>query len=57
MDIPNHNIIYLIEGNLNFFNPPRNMSKETLYSCFVSLMYFQGFSVSVQMILKKVQNL
>lgn len=45
MDIPNHNIIYLIEGNLNFFNPPRNMSKETLYSCFVSLMYFQGFSV------------
>ena len=44
-NIPNHNIIYLIEGNLNSFSPPKNMSKETLYSSFVSLMYFQGFSV------------
>ena len=45
MNISNHNIIYLIEGNLNYFTPPKNMNKETLYSTFVSLMYFQGFSV------------
>ena len=45
MNISNHNIIYLIEGNLNYFTPPKNMNKETLYSSFVSLMYFQGFSV------------
>tara|TARA_Y100000389_G_scaffold195328_1_gene226605 strand:- start:1545 stop:2357 length:813 start_codon:yes stop_codon:yes gene_type:complete len=44
-DIPNHNIIYLIEGNLNCFKPTKNMSIETIYSSFVSLMYFKGFSV------------
>lgn len=44
-DIPNHNIIYLIEGNLTSFKPSKNMSIETIYSSFVSLMYFKGFSV------------
>lgn len=39
--IPNHNIIYLIEGDINRWK----MIKSTLYSAMVSLHYFKGFSV------------
>ena len=44
-NISNHNIIYLIEGNILNFKQNRNININTLISCFTSLMYFKGFSV------------
>ena len=46
LPIPNHNIIYLIEGdiNKNRFND-KKMEKLTLYSAIFSLNYYKGFSV------------
>ena len=42
----NHNIIYLIEGDMNRPNAFREkLDKTTLYSAMVSLHYFKGFSV------------
>lgn len=40
----NHNIVYIIEGNLTNFKP-RNMEKSTFYSCMFSLHFYKGFSV------------
>ena len=40
-EMPNHNIMYLIEGNLN----ATRMDKTTLMSCIFSLNYYQGFSI------------
>lgn len=46
IDHPNHNIVYLIEGDLNKFNMFKDrMDKMPLYSAMVSLNYFKGFSV------------
>jgi ERCC4-type nuclease len=44
---PNHNIIYLIEGDLNRVNrfKDNKMEKLTLYSSVFSLNYYKGFSV------------
>jgi ERCC4-type nuclease len=44
---PNHNIIYLIEGDVNKFNRFKDskMEKLTLYSAIFSLNYYKGFSV------------
>jgi len=44
---PNHNIIYLIEGDLNRVNRFKDskMEKLTLYSSIFSLNYYKGFSV------------
>jgi ERCC4-type nuclease len=44
---PNHNIIYLIEGDINRFNRFKDNKTEklTLYSAIFSLNYFKGFSV------------
>jgi len=44
---PNHNIIYLIEGDLNRVNrfKDNKMEKLTLYSSIFSLNYYKGFSV------------
>ena len=39
--VPNHNIVYLIEGNLN----QTRMDKKTLNSCVFSLNYVKGFSI------------
>tara|TARA_B100000902_G_C27322663_1_gene925842 strand:+ start:17330 stop:18088 length:759 start_codon:yes stop_codon:yes gene_type:complete len=39
----NHNIIYLIEGNIQ--NYKKNTFKQTLYSTIFSLNYYKGFSV------------
>lgn len=47
-EVPNHNIIYIIEGNMeNYKNNPRMRSihYKTLMSAMVSLNYFKGFSV------------
>jgi ERCC4-type nuclease len=44
---PNHNIYYLIEGDVNKPNrfKDNNVDKLTLYSAIFSLNYFKGFSV------------
>lgn len=44
---PNHNIYYLIEGDINKQNrfKDNNIDKLTLYSAMLSLNYFKGFSV------------
>lgn len=44
----NHNIIYLIEGdisNINIFKSDNKIEKLTLYSAIFSLNYYKGFSV------------
>lgn len=43
----NHNIFYLIEGNLSYYNNNKfnNIDKKTLLSSFVSITYFKGFSL------------
>ena len=42
----NHNIIYLIEGDINCFNTfKERIDKQTLYSAMFSINYFKGFSV------------
>ena len=43
-DIPNHNVLYLIEGSFKNY-ADRGVPKSTLYSCMVSLLYGKGFSV------------
>ena len=44
---PNHNIVYLIEGDINRVNrfKDNKMEKLTLYSSIFSLNYYKGFSV------------
>jgi ERCC4-type nuclease len=41
---PNHNIIYLIEGDVNKINNLKN-ERQTAYSAMFSLNYYKGFSV------------
>ena len=42
----NHNIIYLIEGDMERYNEAKGrIEKKTLYSAMVALQYFKGFSV------------
>lgn len=42
----NHNIIYIIEGDFERYNPTKGrMDKKTLYSALITLNYFKGFSV------------
>ena len=47
LDHPNHNIMYLIEGDINRVNRFRDtrIEKLTLYSAIFSLNYTKGFSV------------
>lgn len=46
LPIQNHNIIYLIEGDMNKYNDRYTRVKSTtLYSSMFSLQYFKGFSV------------
>ena len=43
--VHNHNIIYIIEGDFEKYNPKKGrMDKKTLYSALVTLNYFKGFS-------------
>lgn len=43
---PNHNIIYLVEGDMYRFNTfKERIDKQTLYSAMFSIHYFKGFSV------------
>ena len=42
----NHNIVYVIEGDLERYNPTKGrMDKKILYSALITLNYFKGFSV------------
>ena len=42
----NHNIIYLIEGDINKFNIFRErIDKQTIYSAMFSINYYKGFSI------------
>jgi ERCC4-type nuclease len=44
--IHNHNIVYIIEGDIERYNEKRtHISKKTLISCMFSLLYYKGFSV------------
>jgi ERCC4-type nuclease len=44
--IHNHNIIYIIEGDIERYNEKRtHISKKTLISSMFSLLYYKGFSV------------
>jgi ERCC4-type nuclease len=45
-NLHNHNIIYLIEGDIRVFNNKyTNVNKKALYSAMFSLQYFKGFSL------------
>ena len=40
----NHNIIYLVEGNLQSYNPNRGrLERKSILSAFVTITYFKGF--------------
>ena len=42
----NHNIVYLIEGDMQRFNSfKERIDKQTMYSAMFSINYFKGFSV------------
>ena len=42
----NHNIIYLVEGDIHKYNPfKERIDKQTLYSAMFSINYFKGFSI------------
>ena len=45
--IPNHNIVYLIEGDLSKFKESKynRVTKKTLLSSMFSILYYKGFSV------------
>jgi ERCC4-type nuclease len=46
LPLHNHNIVYLIEGDLTKFNTfKERMDKLTLYSAMISINYFKGFSI------------
>jgi len=45
--IPNHNIVYLVEGDLSKFKESKynRVTKKTLLSSMFSILYYKGFSV------------
>lgn len=46
LDIPNHNIYYLIEGNMDAYNSKyTRVTPSTLYSSMFSIQYYKGFSL------------
>lgn len=46
IDLHNHNIFYIIEGDIEKFNTKySNITHSTLYSCLCSLSFYKGFSV------------
>ena len=55
----NHNIIYLIEGDLkeNRFKQDKQIDKFTLYSAMFSLNYYKGFSVFRSFSLEETANI
>jgi ERCC4-type nuclease len=56
----NHNIVYLIEGDVNRvnrFKPDNQLEKLTLYSAMFSLNYYKGFSVFRSFSLDETANI
>lgn len=56
----NHNIVYLIEGDVNKvnrFKPENQVEKLTLYSAMFSLNYYKGFSVFRSFSLDETANI
>ena len=56
----NHNIVYLIEGDINKanrFKPDNQVEKLTLYSAMFSLNYYKGFSVFRSFTLDETANI
>jgi crossover junction endonuclease MUS81 len=56
----NHNIVYLIEGDINKvnrFKPDNQVEKLTLYSAMFSLNYYKGFSVFRSFSLDETANI
>lgn len=56
----NHNIVYLIEGDVNKVNklkPDNQVEKLTLYSAMFSLNYYKGFSVFRSFTLDETANI
>jgi len=56
----NHNIVYLIEGDVNKvnrFKPDNQVEKLTLYSAMFSLNYYKGFSVFRSFTLDETANI
>lgn len=56
----NHNIVYLIEGDVNKvnrFKPDNQVEKLTLYSAMFSLNYYKGFSVFRSFSLDETANI
>jgi ERCC4-type nuclease len=56
----NHNIVYLIEGDVNKFNrfkSDNHVEKLTLYSAMFSLNYYKGFSVFRSFSLDETSNI
>jgi ERCC4-type nuclease len=47
LPLHNHNIVYLIEGDLSKFNSfKERIDKQTIYSAMFSINYFKGFSLA-----------
>ncbi len=47
-DIHNHNIMYLIEGNISMWNNKyTRIDRDTIYSAIFSIMYYKGFTTFI----------
>jgi len=58
LDHHNHNIIYLIEGDLNKYNAFRDRyDKTTIYSAMFSINYHKGFSLMRSMTIQETANI
>jgi len=58
LDHHNHNIIYLIEGDLNKYNVFRDRyDKTTIYSAMFSINYHKGFSLMRSMTIQETANI
>ena len=56
-DIHNHNIIYLIEGDIRSFKETSRINKKALYSSLLSLNSYKGFSVIRTFNLEETANM
>ena len=45
LGVPNHNIIYVVEGDFNQYKQHGRVNRDALRSSLVSLNYYKGFSV------------
>ena len=56
-ELHNHNIMYLIEGNLQIHRPYSKINKKTIYSSMVTLNYYKGFSVMRSMNIQETADM